>query len=297
MFYLIAGIIANVLIFLSFRTFSIYRIDNIQAIVVNYVVCVLLGLLVLGDISALQSIELSSAWSWMATFIGLLLVMGFYAATQTAQKMGVSITSVASKVSMVFPILFSLFILKIDSKQFSVFNYLGMFLAVFSIYLGSLRKGNPESLHLSTLAMFMLPLAVFVIGGLIDISLNFSNYKLLNEENQTVFPIVLFGSAAVIGAVFALFQKKRFEVKSLVGGFYLGVSNYLSLYFVLKALTVFENNGAVFYPIYNVGIILLSSFLAMLFFKERLSGTNFLGLGLSILALFLLSYQEILAYF
>ena len=297
MFDLIAGIIANVLIFLSLRTFSIFKIDNIQAIVVNYVVCVIIGLIFMGDFHALSAVEFGAAWTWVAFFIGFLLVIGFYSATITAQKMGVSITSVASKVSMVFPILFSLFILKIESKEFSVFNYLGMFLAVFSIYLGSLRQGNPESVNLSKLSMFLLPFAVFVIGGLIDISVNYSNYTLINSQNEPVFPLVLFGSAAVIGAFFMIFQKKKFEKKSLIGGLYLGISNYLSLYFVLKALTVFENNGAVFYPIYNVGIILLSSFLAMILFKERLSKINYLGLGLSVLALFLLSHQEILEYF
>lgn len=297
MFYLIAGIVANVIIFLSFRTFTIFKIDNIQAIVVNYVVCVITGLIFLGDFNALKVIDLTATWSLVAILIGFLLVIGFYFATITAQKMGVSITSVASKVSMVFPILFSLFFLQIDSKAFSVFNYLGMFLAIFSIYLGSLRHGNTESVKLSKMAMFLLPFAVFVIGGLIDISLNYSNYSLINDQNAAVFPIVLFGGAAVIGSIFMIFQKKKFQKRSLIGGLYLGLSNYMSLYFVLKALTVFENNGAVFYPIYNVGIILLSSFLAIILFKERLSKTNYLGLGLSVLALFLLSHQEILEFF
>jgi multidrug transporter EmrE-like cation transporter len=143
----------------------------------------------------------------------------------------------------------------------------------------------------------LLPFTVFVAGGLIDISINYSNYVLINEQNEEVFAIALFGGAAIIGSVLLIFQKRKLELKSLVGGIYLGIPNYFSLYFVLKALTVFENNGAVFYPIYNVGIIMLSSFLAMLLFKERLSKLNFLGLGLSVLALFLLSHQEIIEYF
>ena len=83
----------------------------------------------------------------------------------------------------------------------------------------------------------------------------------------------------------------------LIGGAGLGIINYFSLFLVLKALTAFDNNGAVFYPIYNVGIIMMSSFAAMLLFSERLSKTNFIGLALSVLALFLLSYQEVIAYF
>ena len=205
MLYLVAGIIANVLIFLSFRTFSIFKIDNLQAIVINYVVCVITGLVFMGDFDALKSIDLTASWSWFAIFIGFLLVIGFYSATLTAQKMGVSITSVASKVSMMFPILFSLFFLKIESKEFSALNYMGMFLAVASIYLGSLREGISVSKNLSKAAMFLLPFAVFVIGGLIDISINYSNYKLINAQNEAVFPIVLFVGAAIIGASFMPF--------------------------------------------------------------------------------------------
>jgi drug/metabolite transporter (DMT)-like permease len=297
MFYLIAGVVANVLIFLAFRTFPIYKIDNLQAIVVNYFVCVITGLIFIDKLELLRSIDLTATWSWMAVFIGFLLVLGFYVATITAQQMGVSITSVASKMSMVFPILFSLLILKVDSKEFSIFNYFGMTLAVLSIYLGSLRSGTKEVINLSKASMFLLPFGVFVAGGLIDISINYSNHILINENNQEVFPIVLFGGAAVIGSFLLIFQKKKLERRSLIGGLYLGIFNFLSLYFVLKALTAFQNNGAVFYPIYNVGIILLSSILAIIIFHERLSKINVLGLALSVLALFLLSYQEIIAYF
>lgn len=297
MFYLIAGICANVLIFLAFRTFSIFKIDNLQAIVVNYFVCVITGIIFIGKPDILLSIDLTATWTWFAMFIGLMLVIGFYSASITAQTMGVSITSVASKMSMVFPVLFSLFFMKIESKDFSFFNYLGMFLAILAIYLGSLREGAIKKSDLSKLWMFLWPFTVFVAGGLIDISINYSNYKLINQQNEEVFAITLFGGAAIIGSVLLLFQKRKLELKSLAGGLYLGIPNYFSLFLVLKALTAFDNNGAVFYPIYNVGIIMLSSFLAMILFREKLSNLNFLGLGISVLALFLLSHQEIIDYF
>lgn len=297
MLYLIAGIVANVSLFLAFRTFSIFKIDNLQAIVVNYFVCVITGMIFIGKPDILLSIDLTASWSWFAIFIGLLLVIGFYSASLTAQSMGVSITSVASKMSMVFPVLFSLLFLKIESKDFSFFNYFGMVLAVLAIYLGSLREGSIKKAKLSRKWMFLLPFTVFVAGGLIDISINYSSYMLITPLNEEVFAIVLFGGAAIIGSVLLIFQKRKLELKSIVGGLYLGIPNYFSLFFVLKALTAFDNNGAVFYPIYNVGIIMLSSILAMILFKEKLSKLNFLGLGISILALFLLSHQEIIHYF
>jgi hypothetical protein len=81
MFYLIAGVVANVLIFLAFRTFPIYKIDNLQAIVVNYFVCVITGLILIDNLESLRAIDFTAAWSWVAVFIGLLLVLGFYVAT------------------------------------------------------------------------------------------------------------------------------------------------------------------------------------------------------------------------
>jgi drug/metabolite transporter (DMT)-like permease len=297
MIYLIAGIIANVLIFLAFRTFSIFKIDNLQAIVVNYFVCVIASIIFAGDPQVLLSVDLFTPWALAAVVLGLLLVIGFYAATITAQRMGVSITSVASKMSMVFPIMFSLFFMKIEGMRFSVFNYLGMPLAVLSIYLGSLREANDHKITLSKKHMLLFPFTVFLVGGLIDITINYSNNYLIDVTNHGTFPLVLFVAAALFGSLLMVFQKKKLEARSLIGGLYLGISNYFSLYFVLKALTFFQNNGAVFYPIYNVGIILLSSVLAMIFFCERLSRINYLGLILSILALFLLSHQEIIDYF
>ncbi len=294
---MILGIVANVLLFLAFRSYAIFKIDNLQAIVVNYYVCVITGLIFIGKPMLLFSVDFGASWSWFALFMGVLLIIGFYAASLTSQLLGVSVASIASKMSMVFPILFSLFFLKIESKSFSMLNYAGMALAVGAIYLSSFRKASKSDLKLKKKYLLFLPFIVFIVGGLIDVGINYSNHSLVTADNEEVFPIFLFASTAFVGTIILLFQKKKFEMKSLYGGLYLGIPNYFALFLVYKALTVFQNNGAVFFPIYNVGIILLSSFAAMILFKEKLSKINFIGLGLSVLALFFLSYQEIIKYF
>lgn len=297
MFYLIAGILANVFIFLAFRSFSTFKIDSLQAIVINYWVCVAIGIVFLGDAQYLLSVNFKETWTWFAIFIGFLLIIGFYSASATAQSIGVSITSVASKMSMMFPVIFSLFFMEMENRDFSVFNYLGMVLALVAIFLGSLREKALKNTEITRGWMFLLPLAVFIAGGLIDISINYSNYRLINASNEQMFPVILFGGAAVIGSFLLLFKKQKLSFRNAAGGLYLGIFNYLSLFFVLKALTAFNNNGAVFYPIYNVGVILMSSFLAMVFFREKLSRLNYAGLALAVVALFLLSHQDILEYF
>lgn len=295
MIYLVLGIAANAILFLAFRSFTIFRIDNLQAIVVNYIVCVITGILFIGRVDVFWQLDLSAAWFWVAILLGLLLVAGFYVASLTSQQLGVSVTSVSSKMSLAFPVIFSLLVLKVATKDFSWLNYSGIALALAAIYLSSIREGFSQQLAAGKSKLW-LPFSVFLFGGLIDILINYSNHSLLKPENIDAFTIMLFVSAAFFGAIALLLRQSPWRWRSVAGGIYLGIPNYFSLFFVLKALSAFQNNGAVFYPIYNVGIILLSTVLAVLIFKEKLLMINLVGLALSALALFLLSYQEIIEY-
>jgi multidrug transporter EmrE-like cation transporter len=73
----------------------------------------------------------------------------------------------------------------------------------------------------------------------------------------------------------------------------LGVPNVLSFYFLLKALGAFGNSAAFVFPIYNILSMLASAAAAWLLFRERLSPLNRLGLALAVLAIVLISYQEL----
>lgn len=296
MIYLILGIFANVLLFLAFRSFSIFKINNLQAIVVNYYVCVLSGIIFIGKPMILLSVDFGSAWSWAAMGMGFIFVACFYATSLTAQYLGISVASVASKMSMVFPILFSLFFITVESYSFSLLNYFGMVLSVISIFMSSIRKSNKTKAKVNSKYLYFLPFLLFILGGLIDTFLNYSNHALLTSENEEVFPIFLFMSAALAGTIILFFQKKKIEWKSIIGGIYLGIPNYFAIYLIFKALTFFDNNGAVFFPISNLSIIVFSSIAAMIVFKEKLSTINFIGLGLSAIALFFISYQDIIEY-
>ena len=55
------------------------------------------------------------------------------------------------------------------------------------------------------------------------------------------------------------------------------------MYFILKALSAFDNNGAILFPIFNVGIIVLCTLAALTIFSEQLLRINKLGILLAIL--------------
>ncbi|MFT7056499.1 MAG: drug/metabolite transporter (DMT)-like permease [Candidatus Endobugula sp.] len=297
MFYLLLTILANVAIFLSFRSFSKFNINTFPAIVTNYFVCVITGSLYVGFGNIKSNLAIDQNWFLVAAILGIVFVSTFYLMAKTTQTRGVAVATVASKMSLAIPVLFSLFIFKIGTSSLDFWNYLGIVIAFVAIYLVSKKQKQagtiPKKITLSYLA---LPLAVFVLGGLIDTTLNYANHNLIEEEVEGVFPIVTFASAFVLGLLFILIKKIKVKPKDIIGGIYLGVPNYFSIYFQLKALTAFENNGAILYPTLNIGIIIVSTVFAILLFKEKLNLLNQIGIGLAIAAILLLSYQEILSY-
>jgi len=242
-----------------------------------------------------QELDTSANWFYLSIALGFIFIGTFYLMARTTQLRGVSVASVASKMSLAIPVIFSLFILKLGTNDLDIWNYTGIILAFVAILLVSKKKANPlTNKQPLTLKYIALPLAVFLLGGVIDTTLNYANHHFVTESTEPIFPIFIFGFAFIIGLVTALAQGVKFRKKDILGGIYLGVPNYFSIYFQLKALSAFDNNGAILYPSLNIGIIIISTLAAVLLFKEKLSKINMIGVVLAVVVILLLSHQEIL---
>jgi drug/metabolite transporter (DMT)-like permease len=301
MTYLLLCTLMTVGLFMSFRSFSTFKIDTFQAIVFNYLVCVITGLIFVGDLEALSEINYKASWFPFGILLGGMFIGGFYCMGLTAQKVGVSVSTISSKMSLVIPVLFSMLVLQTESKPFNFFNYAGIGLALAAILLASVKKEKGAKQEAATpiqLMSFALPLGSFLISGMLDSTLNYVNLRHIHSETlQAVFPVVIFGVAALIGLSVMLIQRRKFAWKNVIGGIYLGIPNYFSIYFLIKALAEFNNDGAILYPSLNIGTIIASSLLAVVLFREKLLRINKFGIGLAVLALFLISHQEILNFF
>jgi uncharacterized membrane protein len=134
--------------------------------------------------------------------------------------------------------------------------------------------------------------------GITNTAINFLNLNYIPNPDLTI-PVTL---VMVLGAMIAgscLFvytswkEQKLPNKQTLIASVTLGVPNFLSFFLLILALTAFGNSGAFVYPIYNIGVILASSLIGILFFKEKLSLLNYTGLGIAFLAIVLISYQSI----
>jgi len=295
--FLILCILMNVGIFTVFRLYPRYGIDTFQAIVINYVVCVITGVIFIGNTASFQSISLTAPWMVVSFFLGGVFVGGFYLTAITTQRFSMTVSSVASKISMAIPVLFALFIFDIKSKIFDGWNFLGLFLALAAIYLTSVKSKTGLLSGKASGLLILLPVSVFLIGGAIDTTINYTNYMYLTKEDEAIFPVFVFLSAAIFGIILISFKGYRIRKKNIKGGVMLGIINYFSLYFLVRALSAFKNDGAMVYPILNMGIIMLSALVSVLIFHEKMERRNKLGLIISFVAIFLISYQELFLIF
>ncbi|HAH58189.1 MAG TPA: hypothetical protein DCL86_08590, partial [Bacteroidales bacterium] len=117
---------------------------------------------------------------------------------------------------------------------------------------------------------------------------------LSNETNDYVsYAATAFVFAFILSSVvvFVAQTKTRqsINLSTIVAGIVLGLLNWASIFFMLKGLNQVE--VSVFIPLLNVSVVSLSAIIGYLFFKERISIINFIGIVLAIVAILLIAYR------
>ena len=287
MIYLIASILCSASLFIMFKWFGQNRIDTFQAIVINYAVAFGCGAL-LDPIPLGQVFGGSNPWLPWALGLGVLFIALFYLIAITAQRISVSVATVSTKMSIVIPIIAAV---PLYGDTMPALKVVGILLALAGVVLAS---WTGEKLQFSSLAL-ILPIILFAGNGTIDLVLKYVQHEHLGEESPIQFSSMIFGTAGLIGIVVLtgrnLLQKKSIDLRSILAGIALGLPNFGSIYFLMKALALSGMQSSEIFPINNMGVVLLSALGAMLFFGEKGSRLNRLGVALSIIAIALIAFH------
>lgn len=297
MIYLLISIFLNIALFLAFRSFRLWRIRVFQAVVVNYIVCSLMGALFLQGASADLIWPLSAPWQYLAALLGCIFIGTFYILGLTTGHFGITIATISSKMSLIIPVICGLYVFKTAVRPFDFWNYLGVAMALSAVVLTAIKRGDQKMSVPKLWYKKLLPLALFIMAGVLDSLINYANYRYLDPQTEIVFIWMIFITAATIGIVTLLLKRQPLQLRSIWGGLYLGIPNFFSMFFIIKALSAFDNDGAVLFPLFNVGIILGSTLSAVIIFKERLLTINKLGIILAVLSVIMISYKEIIIWF
>lgn len=290
--FLVISILTAFLLSIIFKKFASFGVDTFTAIVVNYWVCCLTGSLLAGYNPF--SVDTAAAWLPYAVVLSTLFISGFYALALCVQKLGIGVTSVTQKMSLILSVSFALWFY---SEPTTVLKIIGLALAIPSVLLINLSpKSELEQKEASSqgfLVRYGLPLFVFLNSGLIEISLQYTSRSVITTpEASAYFSISLFMFAAFLGTIAMLFNyitnKKKPNIQSVIAGIVLGVPNYFSIYCLVKALKTYD--GSVVYPIVNLSILIMASVFGYFYFKEQLRPINWLGVVLAVLCILLTSF-------
>lgn len=287
---LLFSVLASTTILVVFKLFEKFKINNLHAIVFNYITAGICGIVVQGEFERLQLVP-SFSWFYYALLLGGFFIFIFFLMALTTQKGGLSVVSVATKMSVVIPILFGLFYY---NESLGLLKGLGITLALIAVYLASIKAKEGLSIRKENL---ILPLLVFLGSGLIDTSVKFLEEEYVSKDDVAIFSSTLFFAAAIVGIGVLIFQKIKgnfkFEYKSILGGIALGIPNFFSIYFLVGALRsdLMESSGI--FTVNNIGIVMLSTFAGILLFKERLLLKNWIGILLAIVSIVLITLSKL----
>ena len=272
-----------------FKYFGKYGVNNLQAIIVNYFTAGTLSLIVAhnNDIKINLPEIIYSTYIIPSIIIGFLFIVTFNLLAFGTQKIGIAISTVANKMSMIIPVIIGI---SLFSEKLGMFKLFGIVLAISAIYMTSTKSGK-LSFDKKFLPIILL---IFFGQGIADGTLSWAQKFSINDENTPLFFASVFLIAGILGSVFLIYEtiKNGFklEFKNLIWGIGLGIPNYLTLHFFVRSLQspIFESSQV--FPIVNMGVIVLTALAGILLFREKLSFFNWGGILVAVLAISLITF-------
>lgn len=262
------------------KLIEIKSLRVLNVLVINYLVAVLISIFStdwsgFDDQKSLMPILIHSA------ILGFLFIANFLVYSKSIDKNGMGISIAAMRMSLVFPILLSLLIYNEELKTGLI---VGIILTLVSLILlvPSAKKNRKIQMKFA-----VLPILLFIISGVTDSGLKIfeREFSVLFDESQFLASVFFF---AFLTGTIILFVRKQlyFRWKEIAYGIVLGVVNLYSSYFILMALK--EIPGSIVFPVANLGIVFVGTFIGVIFWKDRPDKRQWTGLSLATISIFLL---------
>ncbi|MBI6120263.1 EamA family transporter [Salegentibacter maritimus] len=290
MIYLLLSILSSTIIFVVFRLYKKYGVNTLQAIIINYFIACTVGFF--GYIESTEDLIRIPSESWFMGIIilGALFITVFNLAAITTQRSGLSVVSVATKMSVAIPVFCGIFIY---NESLGFLKITGVILALVAVYLSSIKTKKGISIKRENL---IFPLLVFIGSGVIDTTINYLENFYVSENDVGLFSSSIFGIAGIIGTLILIGQaflgKLKITWRNIAGGIALGIPNYFSIYFLVMALRSPGYENSVIFTLNHVGIVLASTILGIVLFKEVLLKKNWIGIALAVLSIILVASSQ-----
>ncbi|KKO93155.1 transporter [Sphingobacterium sp. Ag1] len=288
MIFVLLSVICSVTVAVLLKLAKQNGVETKQVIVWNYPMAVALTYFVLQP--DLKSLVWDAMPVTLYTSLAILLPGMFVFIALSIRYSGLVKTEIAQRLSLFIPLLASFFFFH---EKMEGHKMLGIALGLLAILCSIGWQKNLYVSSADSRYKTLYPLLVFIGMGIIDIL--FKQVALHVDIPYISSLFIIFVMAMCIAMVLLLYflfvEKQRFSRQAMGYGLVLGVFNFCNVLFYMKAHRALPENPSVVFTGMNIGVISLGALIGVLFFKERLSLLNYLGIALSIVSVLIIAYQ------
>jgi len=205
--------------------------------------------------------------------IGIFFFAGFLLLSYAIKTKGVASAITIGRLSLAIPVTLSIGLWGEKPLILDIVSLLLIFFIIIS-WEGKIGQVSP------------ILIAIFLVFGLLDSAMKFFKMQFPHMDDG-FFLVIVFYSAMVWSWVYTVSTKIRPQSGDILRGLFLGIPNFFSSYFLLKALVLIP--AYVAFPFINIGIIISSALAGHLLFKEELNPKKIFLILLGIIAVFFLS--------
>ncbi len=295
--FLIIATVLTAMFSIVFKIFHRKDIDANQAIFFNYLTAFVLGVLFSLNGEAVVN-PLKADWLVDVIILGFIFMAGMVMLSASTRRVGVAISTVCSRASMVIPIIVSYLLIEGSAKP----KWLLICLVLVAMTL-TIWTDKPEGGHKYTLLDILAPVTVFLMFGASNAYLKVLQHRVtvndtaaglseqvINSEISLVTASVFF--VAMIMCIYSFFKKgedgKRSPLllKNVVGGVVLGFVNYFCTYTLMLSMKTIDSSFL--FPVHNIGIVAIGAIVGWLAFNEKLRPHQVVGIVLAAVSIALL---------
>ncbi|CAM3859964.1 EamA family transporter [Sphingobacterium prati] len=288
MFFVLISVICSVTVAVLLKLAKQDGVETKQVIVWNYPMAVVLTYFILQP--EIESMSWTSLPLPLYTALAVLLPGMFVFIALSIRYSGLVKTEVAQRLSLFIPLLASFFVF---DERLQGNKLLGIGLGLLAIVCSIGWRKSASITNLPDMRYRSLyPLLVFIGMGIIDILFKQVALHVTIPYVSSMFIIFVMAMLIAFGLLgyFIWIEKQFFSFKAIAYGLILGAFNFCNILFYMKAHRALPENPSIVFTGMNIGVISLGALVGVVFFKERLSGLNYLGIALSIVSVLIIAY-------
>ncbi len=284
MYFILLSIICSVFVGVLLKIARKKELSIYQIISWNYVFA-LISLLIFYNPKINTSFSLPTGIITVSLIFLLPIIFVFQA--KAIKYSGIVKTDIVQRLSLFISISFSLFVAK---EVFNSYKIIGLVVAFIAIFFTFYKKHQTETNQNKSYYL------LFVLCGFGIIDILFKKVATIGDLSFTELLLLVFSGAFIVSLLISgynISQKREiFSIKNLYWGILVGVLNFGNISFYIKAHQSLSSNPSTVFIAMNMGVILLGSIIGILYFKEKLSKLNYIGLVLSLVSIALIAFSQ-----